>query len=48
MEACLFVWGNTIPALMGLHRTPFSPLRCVKVAAEYWLHGLPLRSSNAI
>jgi hypothetical protein len=25
-----------VPARTGLHRTPFSPLRCVKVAAEYW------------
>ena len=25
-----------VPALKGLHRTPFSPLRCKKVAAEYW------------
>ena len=24
----------------GLHRTPFSPLRCVKVAAEYWRYKL--------
>lgn len=25
-----------VPALMGLHRTAFSPLRCVKATAEYW------------
>ncbi|MEP5286955.1 MAG: hypothetical protein ABJQ33_12055, partial [Alloalcanivorax venustensis] len=25
-----------VPALTGLHRTAFSPLRCAKAAAEYW------------
>lgn len=25
-----------VPALTGLHRTAFSPLRCEKAAAEYW------------
>ena len=25
-----------VPALTGLHRTAFSPLRYVKAAAEYW------------
>jgi hypothetical protein len=31
MEACLFVWGNTIPAF-GLHRTPFSGRRLLLVS----------------
>lgn len=25
-----------VTALKGLHRTAFSPLRCVKAAAEFW------------
>ncbi|ERS83757.1 hypothetical protein Q672_19890 [Marinobacter sp. EVN1] len=25
-----------VPALMGLHRTAFSPLRYAKAAAEFW------------
>ena len=25
-----------VPALKGLHRTAFSPLRYVKAAAEFW------------
>jgi|GEM_PF-1696446 hypothetical protein len=25
-----------VPALMGLHRTAFSPLRYEKAAAEFW------------
>ena len=25
-----------VTALAGLHRTAFSPLRCVKTAAEFW------------